>query len=126
MLWNVSYTTSTPLTSVLTGGVFKATRHRVIRPPSDQADLIRYILIHFARVKLDLPLNPIWESPVVKAHGKNAFQDRLDQGGNAPTQGEWLRERIKRTGHELYDHKSRQANGKVEEEVLGRKVEYYV
>jgi hypothetical protein len=37
-----------------------------------------------------------------------------------------LRERIKRTGHELYDHNSRQANGKVEEEVLGRKVEYYV
>lgn len=62
----------------------------------------------------------------MKAHGKNAFQDRLDQGKKAPTQDEWLRERIKRTGHELYDHDKRQANGKVEEEVLDRKVEYYV
>ncbi|KAL7422612.1 hypothetical protein Q5752_003260 [Cryptotrichosporon argae] len=110
----------------LTGGVFKATRHRVVRPPPDQADINRYILIHFARAKLDLPLNPIWESPVVKARGKNAFQDRIDAGGNAPTQDEWLRERIRRTGHELYDHGSKSSAGRVEEEVLGRKVEYYV
>ncbi|WWC98777.1 hypothetical protein V866_005670 [Kwoniella sp. B9012] len=110
----------------LTGGVFKATRHRVIRPPPDQADIIRYILIHFARVKRDLELNPIWESPLVQAHGKNAFQDRIDNGGKAPTQDEWLRERIRRTGHELYDDNKKSKNGRVEEEVLGRKVEYYV
>lgn len=85
----------------LTGGVFKATRHRVIRPPNDQADIIRYILIHFARVRRDLELNPLWESPVVSASGKNEFQDRIDAGGRAPTQDEWLRERIKRTGNEL-------------------------
>ncbi|WWC72411.1 uncharacterized protein I206_106373 [Kwoniella pini CBS 10737] len=110
----------------LTGGVFKATRHRVIRPPSDQADIIRYILIHFARVKRDLELNPIWESPLVKEKGKNAFQDRIENGGKAPTQDEWLRERIRRTGHELYDNNKKTAQGRVEEEVLGRKVEYYV
>lgn len=83
----------------LSGGVFKATRHRVVRPPLDQADLIRYILIHFARTRRDLPLNPIWESPVVKAAGTNPFQDRIDAGGKAPTQDEWLRERIRRTGN---------------------------
>ncbi|WWD21543.1 hypothetical protein CI109_106029 [Kwoniella shandongensis] len=110
----------------LTGGVFKATRHRVIRPPPDQVNIIRYILIHFARVRRDLPLEPIWDSPLVKREGKNVFQDRIDAGGKAPTQDEWLRERIRRTGRELYDNKQKQQNGKVEEEVLGRKVEYYV
>ncbi|WRT68845.1 uncharacterized protein IL334_005826 [Kwoniella shivajii] len=110
----------------LTGGVFKATRHRVIRPPPDQANIIRYILIHFARAARNLELNPIWESPLIKARGKNSFQDRIDAGGRAPTQDEWLRERIKRTGHELYDNNRKTAEGKVEEQVLGRKVEYYV
>jgi isopenicillin N synthase-like dioxygenase len=86
---------------VLSGGLFKATRHRVIRPPPDQANIIRYILIHFARVKRDLVLEPIWDSPLVKQSGKNAFQDRIDAGGKAPTQDEWLRERIRRTGNEL-------------------------
>ena len=73
----------------------------MIRPPADQANLIRYILIHFARLKLDQPLEPIWDSPLVKAKGVNPFQSRVDEGGRAPTQDEWLRERIKRTGHEL-------------------------
>ncbi|KAK8847452.1 hypothetical protein IAR55_005310 [Kwoniella newhampshirensis] len=92
----------------LTGGVFKATRHRVIRPPSDQANLIRYILIHFARVRRNLPLEPIWDSPLVKREGKTVFP------------------RIRRTGNELYDNNKKTQNGSVEEEVLGRKVEYYV
>lgn len=126
----------------LTGGVFKATRHRVIRPPADQADIIRYILIHFARTRRDLLLNPILESPLVARLGKNEFQERIDAGGQAPTQDEWLRERIRRTGNELCesptvflrfsmklnvdDANSKQRNGEVEEEVLGKKVEYYV
>ncbi|ORY28178.1 Clavaminate synthase-like protein [Naematelia encephala] len=88
----------------LTGGVFKATRHRVVRPPSDQANINRYILIHFARVRRDLVLNPIWDSPLVKAKGKHSFQERIDAGGSAPTQDEWLRERIRRTGRELCEY----------------------
>jgi isopenicillin N synthase-like dioxygenase len=84
----------------LSGGVLKATRHRVIRPPDDQAGLVRYVLIHFARAKLDVRLDPIWESPVVKREGKHAFQSRIDNGEPAPTQGEWLEERIRRTGKE--------------------------
>jgi len=111
----------------LSGGVFKATRHRVIRPPPDQSNIIRYILIHFARTRLDLPLNPLWDSPVVQRLGTNAFQDRIDEGGSAPTQDEWLRERIRRTGRELYDNEKRDVeSGRVEEKVLGRNVEYYV
>lgn len=121
----------------LTGGLFKATRHRVMRPPNDQSDIIRYILIHFARVRRDLPLNPIWDSPLVAKLGKNAFQDRIDAGGQAPTQDEWLRERIKRTGNELCepldraaltvdDSNAKQKNGKVVEDIMGHKVEYYV
>lgn len=127
--------------TVLTGGVFKATRHRVIRPPSDQANIMRYILIHFARARLDLPLEPIWDSPVVKAKGVHPFQDRIAAGERVPTQEEWLRERIRRTGKELCqwtaspksqtdacadDEGSKQKDGMVEEAILGRKVEYYV
>ena len=107
-------------------------------PPNDQADIIRYILIHFARVRRDLPLNPVWDSPLVAKLGKNAFQDRIDAGGQAPTQDEWLRERIKRTGNELCepldraaltvdDSNAKQKNGKVVEDIImGHKVEYYV
>lgn len=96
---------------VLSGGVLKATRHRVIKPPVDQEDYIRYILIHFARAKLDLPLNPIFESPLVKAEGKHPFQDRIDAGDQAPTQGEWLKERIKRTGNELCESRLATSEG---------------
>ncbi|KAL7412582.1 hypothetical protein BDY24DRAFT_435240 [Mrakia frigida] len=111
----------------LSGGVLKATRHRVIRPPSDQNDIIRYISIHFARASPGVELNAIAESPLVQREGKNAFQSRIDEGGRAPTQKEWLEERIRRTGHELYDDKRSPAGaGRVEEEVLGRKVEYFV
>ncbi|CED82662.1 Iron/ascorbate family oxidoreductases [Phaffia rhodozyma] len=111
----------------LSGGVLKATRHRVIRPPSDQADIIRYILIHFARAAPDTMLNPIAESPLAQREGKNAFQSRIDQGGRAPTQEEWLKERIRRTGKELYDdERNPPGSGLVEEEILGTKVEYYV
>ena len=131
----------------LTGGVFKATRHRVIRPPKDQAGIIRYILIHFARFRRDLVLDPIWASPVVKAHGRHAFRERIDAGESAPTQDEWLRERIRRTGNELCERnnwtllsridshvddndsaavRSGNSGRRVVEEVLGRKVEYFV
>ncbi|KAG7530529.1 hypothetical protein FFLO_04955 [Filobasidium floriforme] len=111
----------------LSGGVLKATRHRVIRPPDDQAGLVRYVLIHFARAKLDVRLDPIWESPVVKREGKHAFQNRIDSGEPAPTQGEWLEERIRRTGKEQYDEKKNPTgSGLVRENILGRTVEYYV
>ncbi|KAJ5907559.1 hypothetical protein N7495_000241 [Penicillium taxi] len=79
----------------LTGGVLKATRHRVVRPPKDQRDWIRYILINFARARYDVELKPIEGSPVVQREGKHAFPERVATGGRAPTQGEWLAERIK-------------------------------
>ncbi|KAK0202962.1 Clavaminate synthase-like protein [Desarmillaria ectypa] len=110
----------------LTGGVLKATRHRVIRPPTDQSDITRLILIHFARARGDLVLNPLYESPIVGRDGVHAFQDRIDAGERAPTQAEWLAERIKRTGHEKYTEDKKPDEGKVQERVLGRKVDYYV
>lgn len=111
---------------VLTGGVLKATRHRVIRPPTDQSDITRLILIHFARARRALVLNPLYESPIVKRDGVHAFQDRIDAGERAPTQAEWLAERIKRTGHEEYTEHKKPGEGRVQEQVLGRQVDYYV
>ncbi|KAK0188764.1 hypothetical protein F5146DRAFT_959339 [Armillaria mellea] len=110
----------------LTGGVLKATRHRVVRPPTDQSDITRLILIHFARARGSLVLNPLYESPIVKRDGVHAFQDRIDAGERAPTQAEWLAERIKRTGHEEYTEHKKPGEGRVQEQVLGRQVEYYV
>jgi len=75
-------------------------------------------LIHFARAAPDVELNAIAESPVVQREGKNSFQSRINEGGRAPTQKEWLEERIRRTGNELYDDK-RSAPGAGRVEVSG-------
>ncbi|ORY28945.1 hypothetical protein BCR39DRAFT_495734 [Naematelia encephala] len=114
----------------LTGGVLKATRHRVIRPPLDQKDYIRYILINFARADYDVELKPIDESPVVRREGKHAFPERVAAGSRAPTQGEWLAERIKGVQRKLNDGAANPGvsayGGRQQEEVvLGKTVKYY-
>jgi len=114
----------------LTGGVLKATRHRVVRPPLDQKDYIRYILINFARANYDVELKPIEDSPVVRREGKHAFPERVTAGGRAPTQGEWLAERIKGVQRRLDEGAANPDvqvyGGRQNEEVfLGKTIKYY-
>ncbi|OJD32510.1 clavaminate synthase-like protein [Diplodia corticola] len=53
---------------LLTGGFFKATIHRVVKPPQDQAMKKRVGVIYFSRPVNDVPLQPI-ESPLLKRLG---------------------------------------------------------
>ncbi|KAK6207024.1 clavaminate synthase-like protein [Colletotrichum tabaci] len=53
----------------LTGGLFKATIHRVIQPPEDQRHLRRIGVIYFSRPADDRELVPIENSPLLQRMG---------------------------------------------------------
>ncbi|RDW76155.1 hypothetical protein BP5796_06976 [Coleophoma crateriformis] len=54
---------------LLTGGLFKATIHRVVQPPVDQRHLRRIGVIYFARPSDDRLLEPIENSPLLQRLG---------------------------------------------------------
>jgi isopenicillin N synthase-like dioxygenase len=54
---------------LLTGGLFKATIHRVVQPPHDQRHLRRIGVIYFSRPADDRTLIPIENSPLLKRLG---------------------------------------------------------
>ena len=63
---------------LLTGGLFKATIHRVIQPPQDQRHLRRIGVIYFARPADDRELVPIEGSPLLERLGANKpVDDRI-------------------------------------------------
>lgn len=62
----------------LTGGVFKATIHRVVQPPEDQRHLRRIGVIYFSRPADDRELVPIEGSPLLQRLGANKpIDDRV-------------------------------------------------
>ncbi|TVY29195.1 Flavanone 3-dioxygenase [Lachnellula hyalina] len=54
---------------VLTGGLYKATIHRVLTPPADQAHELRVGLFYFSRANDDYLMLPMAGSPVLKRLG---------------------------------------------------------
>lgn len=54
---------------VLTGGLYKATIHRVVTPPADQAGELRVGLFYFSRANDDYVMLPMAGSPVLKRLG---------------------------------------------------------
>lgn len=62
----------------LTGGVFKATIHRVVQPPEDQRQLRRIGVIYFTRPADDYLLVPIKNSPLLHRLGSDKpIDDRV-------------------------------------------------
>jgi isopenicillin N synthase-like dioxygenase len=57
----------------LSGGFLKSTVHRVVRPPSDQADKPRLSLIYFARPEANIKMRAL-DSPLLRRVGS-----RLDE-----------------------------------------------
>lgn len=55
---------------LLTGGFFKATVHRVVKPPQDQVTKKRVGVIYFTRPVNEVPLRPI-DSPLLKRVGRS-------------------------------------------------------
>ncbi|KAI1484926.1 gibberellin 2-oxidase [Biscogniauxia mediterranea] len=65
-------------TERLTGGLFKATIHRVVTPPKDQRHLRRIGVIYFARPADDRELVPIENSPLLQRLGADKpIDDRV-------------------------------------------------
>ncbi|KPM41807.1 hypothetical protein AK830_g4736 [Neonectria ditissima] len=59
----------------LTGGLFKATIHRVVQPPVDQRHLRRIGVIYFVRPADDRELVPVENSPLLERMGANTPMD---------------------------------------------------
>ncbi|KAI0111064.1 hypothetical protein GGR51DRAFT_508743 [Nemania sp. FL0031] len=59
----------------LTGGLFKATIHRVVQPPVSQRHLRRIGVIYFARPADDVELRPLESSPLLKRLGRDKPMD---------------------------------------------------
>jgi isopenicillin N synthase-like dioxygenase len=78
----------------LCGGYYPPTRHRVVQPPADQANIPRYGLFFFATTNDDVKLIPHEDSPVLQRVGvKRQFSD-----DEAPTMEQWRKGRTRSYG----------------------------
>ncbi|WVQ84258.1 hypothetical protein IAT38_006410 [Cryptococcus sp. DSM 104549] len=81
---------------ILSGGHFKATRHRVFEPPSDQAHEERLSLVLFNASEGHLRMKPCLESPLIQREGcveeqgvYKEFKTVMDSGIPVPTNKQW-------------------------------------
>lgn len=102
----------------LSGGYYKATIHRVVQPPEDQRGYARLGLYYFTMPDDAVPLVPHTESPVLQRQGiKRRFEDT-----DAPTTGQWRRDRASRVGQTQLQMR---ADGDEQEVISGVTVKYY-
>lgn len=81
---------------IVSGGHFRATRHRVYRPPADQLHEDRLTLVLFNSSVGDLLMQPAWDSPLIRREGcvedqgiYREFKKRTADKGDPPTNREW-------------------------------------
>ncbi|KAM5341947.1 hypothetical protein ACJ41O_014978 [Fusarium nematophilum] len=81
---------------IVSGGHFKATRHRVFKPPIDQRQDERLSLVLFNSSVGDLRMGPATASPLIQREGcvddqgvYSEFKRRTDQGKLVPTNKQW-------------------------------------
>ena len=98
------------VTEILSGGVFKATRHRVVKPVADQADYERISIVSFNHADQQLSLQPLLgeclersermvlkvDAPLLQKLGVRkesqvygAFARAIEEGEQLPKFGEW-------------------------------------
>lgn len=82
----------------VSGGYIKPTIHRVVKPPVDQADLMRLGVFYFAFFNGDTRLEPIRESPVVQESLRIRGEEGFFMGVEAPTSASWEQLRVKAYG----------------------------
>ena len=81
---------------ILSGGHFKATRHKVTDTPQDQEHMERLSIVHFNASAGDMRLAPAVESPLLQREGfveeQGVFREYkrlIDAGVPVPTNKEW-------------------------------------
>jgi len=102
----------------LSGGLYKATIHRVTQPPVDQQGHARVGVIYFAKPNDDVKLLPLADSPVLQKCGV----ERLCDDAIAPTMEEWRKSRARAYGVTKLEMKE---NGIEEEVIKGVVVKHY-
>ncbi|KAJ4469880.1 hypothetical protein J3R30DRAFT_3713143 [Lentinula aciculospora] len=96
----------------LSGGLYRATIHRVIQPPKDQRQYSRLGIFYFSLADDDVKLAPLTESPILQRVGiKRRFED-----SKAPTSAEWRKARTAAYGQS--DLKESETEKGVEQEVI--------
>jgi len=103
----------------LSGGYYKGTIHRVVKPPEDQRNLTRLGVFYFAVSNDDVKLIPLQESPVLQRTG---IIRRCDDEV-APTMIEWRQGRVSAYGQTTL--KDSQQKGVQEEYINGVLVRHY-
>ncbi|WVQ81087.1 hypothetical protein IAT38_003209 [Cryptococcus sp. DSM 104549] len=81
---------------IVSGGHFKATRHRVYKPPADQINTERLSLVQFNSSVGDLRMTPAIKSPLIQREGcveeqgvYKEFKRVMDTGVPVPTNRQW-------------------------------------
>ncbi|KAI3338464.1 gibberellin 3-beta hydroxylase [Ustulina deusta] len=81
---------------IVSGGHFKATRHRVFKPPVDQLQSERLSLVLFNSSIGDLPMSPATESPLIQREGcveeqgiYKEYKNHMAGGRPVPTNRQW-------------------------------------
>ncbi|KAL0571836.1 hypothetical protein V5O48_010132 [Marasmius crinis-equi] len=108
----------------LSGGVYKATIHRVVQPPSDQRNVTRLGVYYFNLFDDDVKLAPLTSSPIVQQHRLQTTQAKRfeDDPEKAPTQKDWRLGRTLAYGNTKNQAEMKegglQGESKVQEEVV--------
>ncbi|TGJ88333.1 hypothetical protein E0Z10_g429 [Xylaria hypoxylon] len=81
---------------IVSGGHFKATRHRVFKPPVDQLQSERLSLVLFNSSVGDLPMSPATDSPLIQREGYieeqgifKEYRKQMSSGRPVPTNRQW-------------------------------------
>ncbi|WVQ76282.1 hypothetical protein IAR50_005947 [Cryptococcus sp. DSM 104548] len=81
---------------IVSGGHFKATRHRVYKPPADQLKTERLSLVQFNSSVGELRMTPASKSPLIQREGcveeqgvYKEFKRMMDLGVPVPTNAQW-------------------------------------
>ncbi|KAF7298370.1 hypothetical protein MKEN_01361600 [Mycena kentingensis (nom. inval.)] len=101
------------------GGYYKATVHRVVRPPPDQRDIPRLGIFYFTYAYDNLRLAPYVESPVLRRVGIVRREGLPECKEHAPTMRAWRQSRTRTYGTTLSKLRAvKGANGNVQEETI--------
>ncbi|OCF78552.1 flavonol synthase [Kwoniella mangroviensis CBS 8886] len=81
---------------IVSGGHFKATRHRVFKPPADQLNSERLSIVQFNSSIGELRMTPAADSPLIQREGcveeqgvYKEFKRLMDAGVPVPTNSQW-------------------------------------
>ncbi|KAJ3764434.1 Clavaminate synthase-like protein [Lentinula raphanica] len=105
----------------LSGGLYRATIHRVVQPPPDQRQYTRLGIFYFCMADDDVKLAPLIASPVLQRLG---IKRRFERDEDAPVMAEWRKTRTAAYGQSVLSKSTEEED--VEQEIIqGVVVKHY-